>query len=173
VFVATYVQYLLRSIFGFSFLNYIILTLKSQSLTLSIPILLSHLIISSSLSSLSLPLLSGATDSFDSLLDATELCVTASKGGFFSYIAGTAAVMTEHLSKPYNDAQNSYENEILEMSKNGSSHSTDNESKCNGIHIVNYKNDLPMGKGLSSSAAVCVLVAKCFNEVCDGDGNSV
>jgi mevalonate kinase len=24
-----------------------------------------------------------------------------------------------------------------------------------------------MGKGLSSSAAVCVLVAKCFNEVCN------
>jgi mevalonate kinase len=107
-------------------------------------------------------------------LDATELCVTASKGGFFSYIAGTAAVMTEHLSKPSTDAQKNYEKEkykkqALKMSKNGNSHSTENESECNGIHIVNYKNDLPMGKGLSSSAAVCVLVAKCFNEVCDGD----
>jgi galactokinase len=78
--------------------------------------------------------------------------------------------MTEHLLKPYNGAQNSFENEkrknrTLKMSENGSSKSADSESKCNGIHIVNYKNDLPMGKGLSSSAAVCVLVAKCFDEV--------
>jgi hypothetical protein len=33
-----------------------------------------------------------------------------------------------------------------------------------GIYINNYRTTLPMGKGLSSSAAVCVLVTKCFNE---------
>ena len=34
-----------------------------------------------------------------------------------------------------------------------------------GIYIENYKSTLPIGKGLSSSAAVCVLVATCFNLV--------
>ncbi len=29
---------------------------------------------------------------------------------------------------------------------------------------INYKTTLPMRKGLSSSAAVCVLIVKCFNE---------
>lgn len=84
------------------------------------------------------------------MLNAADLCVTAAKGGFFSYIAGTAAAMTEHLKKP---------DGTLVSGENSS-------SQCStGIRIVNYKNDLPMGKGLSSSAAVCVLVAKCFNEV--------
>ncbi len=34
-----------------------------------------------------------------------------------------------------------------------------------GIIIDNYKTNLPMGKGLSSSAAVCVLIVNCFNIV--------
>lgn len=34
-----------------------------------------------------------------------------------------------------------------------------------GIEINNYKTDLPVKKGLSSSASVCVLVARAFNEV--------
>lgn len=38
-----------------------------------------------------------------------------------------------------------------------------------GIDINNYKTTLPMGKGLSSSAAVCVLVVKCFAAVYDLD----
>ena len=36
-----------------------------------------------------------------------------------------------------------------------------------GIYIDNYQSSLPMGKGLSSSASVCVLVATCFNLVYD------
>ena len=36
-----------------------------------------------------------------------------------------------------------------------------------GIEIDNYKTDLPMKKGLSSSAAVCVLVARAFNRIYD------
>lgn len=32
-----------------------------------------------------------------------------------------------------------------------------------GINIVNYKTTLPMKKGLSSSAAVCVLVVQSFS----------
>jgi len=34
-----------------------------------------------------------------------------------------------------------------------------------GIEIDNYKTDLPLRKGLSSSAAVCVLVARAFNRL--------
>ena len=34
-----------------------------------------------------------------------------------------------------------------------------------GIHIDNYSTTLPMGKGLSSSAAVCVLVARAFSKL--------
>ena len=34
-----------------------------------------------------------------------------------------------------------------------------------GIEINNYKNTLPMKKGLSSSAAICVLVTNCFNKL--------
>ncbi len=36
-----------------------------------------------------------------------------------------------------------------------------------GIEIDNYTTDLPIGKGLSSSAAVCVLTARAFNRVYD------
>ena len=37
--------------------------------------------------------------------------------------------------------------------------------QTHGIEIQNYKTTLPMRKGLSSSAAVCVLIVKCFAEV--------
>jgi mevalonate kinase len=85
--------------------------------------------------------------------------------------------MIEHLTKPYgtrNSDENKnkngkQKNEIRKTGVIGSSQciESESESESEGIHIVNYRNDLPMGKGLSSSAAVCVLVAKCFNEVCN------
>ena len=36
-----------------------------------------------------------------------------------------------------------------------------------GLVIDNYKTDLPMKKGLSSSAAICVLTARAFNRIYD------
>lgn len=36
-----------------------------------------------------------------------------------------------------------------------------------GLEIDNYKTDLPIKKGLSSSAAICVLIARAFNRVYD------
>lgn len=39
--------------------------------------------------------------------------------------------------------------------------------RVRGLEIDNYLTDLPMKKGLSSSAAVCVLVARAFNRVYD------
>jgi UTP-glucose-1-phosphate uridylyltransferase/mevalonate kinase len=39
--------------------------------------------------------------------------------------------------------------------------------KVNGLVIHNYKTDLPIKKGLSSSAAICVLAARAFNQLYD------
>lgn len=58
---------------------------------------------------------------------------------FFSYAAGTAAICVSKI-KPEDIAKH-------------------------GIQILNYRSTLPLKKGLSSSAALCVLVASCFNVV--------
>lgn len=111
-------------------------------------------------------------DTFESVLDFNVLTETALKGGFFSYIAGTAAVMTQkykinecHGNEVHKNTESNAERPI---DSGNLSVGSDTNDICfqSGIHVVNYKNDLPMGKGLSSSAAVCVLVAKCFDEVC-------
>ncbi|TFG88235.1 MAG: GHMP kinase [Gemmatimonadales bacterium] len=39
--------------------------------------------------------------------------------------------------------------------------------RVRGLEIDNYRTDLPIKKGLSSSAAVCVLVARAFNRIYD------
>ncbi|HEY9296288.1 MAG TPA: GHMP kinase, partial [Phormidium sp.] len=39
--------------------------------------------------------------------------------------------------------------------------------RVDGLEIDNYLTDLPIQKGLSSSAAICVLVARAFNRVYD------
>ena len=86
----------------------------------------------------------GKVETLDAPLNVSELTRMAAAGGFFSYVAGTAAaVITAHFP---GGAASTYMDE-------------------QGIHISNYRTTLPMRKGLSSSAAVCVMVAKCFNEV--------
>ena len=86
----------------------------------------------------------GKLETLDAPMDVAEMTRMAAAGGFFSYVVGTAAaVITAHFP--------------------GGAASTYLEEQ--GIHINNYRTTLPMRKGLSSSAAVCVLVAKCFNEV--------
>lgn len=42
------------------------------------------------------------------------------------------------------------------------------DARIGGIEIDNYKTTLPLKKGLSSSAAVCVMVAKSFNQLYGG-----
>ena len=39
--------------------------------------------------------------------------------------------------------------------------------RVRGLEIENYLTDLPIKKGLSSSAAVCVMVARAFNRIYD------
>lgn len=69
---------------------------------------------------------------FESDMSYDSLIKIAQDGGYWSYVAGTAAVMKEK----YN---------------------------VSGIKITINKNTLPMKKGLSSSAAICVLVVRAFN----------
>ncbi len=69
-------------------------------------------------------------------LEPKALLEEATRGGFWSYIAGVAyQVVTNY--------------------------------RVRGLVINNYKTDLPMKKGLSSSAAICVLAARAFNRVYD------
>jgi galactokinase len=75
-------------------------------------------------------------ESFEIAFEKKALCSYAKKGDFYSYICGVAC-------------------EILK--KFG--------SKVKGLEINNYKTDLPIKKGLSSSAAISVLTARSFNKV--------
>jgi galactokinase len=74
----------------------------------------------------------------------------AQGGSFFSYVAGSAL---EVLLK--------YSSEIATMArKRASQNSCSIRSAGVVFSIDNYDTDLPVGKGLSSSAAVCVLVVR-------------
>jgi len=70
-------------------------------------------------------------ESFNVSFDRAELLRISREGEFLSYIAGTTLVLLEK-----------FETEIGK----------------NGILIHNYQTTLPMRKGLSSSAAICVLI---------------
>jgi UTP-glucose-1-phosphate uridylyltransferase/mevalonate kinase len=69
-------------------------------------------------------------------MDPQALMEVAQRGGYWSYIAGTAYQILTHYH-------------------------------VRGLVINNYKTDLPIKKGLSSSAAICVLAARAFNRVYD------
>lgn len=71
-------------------------------------------------------------------LDLEILLDEARKGGFWSYSTGVAA-------------------EVLKKYP----------GRVQGARIDNYKTTLPVKKGLSSSAAVCVMVARAFNALYD------
>ena len=96
----------------------------------------------------------GKIDSFESAFDVPKLKAIALQGGFYSYLAGTAAVMIMKYTNNKNISTRPFQSSIPSTS-----------SKKFGIYIINYLTTLPMKKGLSSSAALCVLIAKCFNEV--------
>jgi galactokinase len=70
-------------------------------------------------------------------MQTTVLLQIASEGGFWSYACGVAV-------------------EVLTYYQIDT-----------GIVIDNYRTDLPVRKGLSSSAALCVLVARAFNRLFD------
>jgi galactokinase len=74
---------------------------------------------------------------FKCILNYNLLKSEIKSNNFFNYICGTAAIMIqEYVPK---------------------------EKLINGIYINNYLTNLPMKKGLSSSAASCVTVVVCFN----------
>ncbi len=72
-------------------------------------------------------------------LNPILLLKIAEAGGFFSYVAGVAYEIIS-----------SYQHCLQK-----------------GIEIDNYKTDLPIKKGLSSSASICVLTAKAFDKIYD------
>lgn len=86
------------------------------------------------------PILKFISQPFGKTLDVKlredELLNLAEKGDVFSYIAGVA-----------HEVVGSYHNH-----------------KRKGLKIENYRSNLPIKKGLSSSASICVLTAKAFNE---------
>ena len=129
----------------------------------------------------------GEAQTFDSVLDVIKLKEIAAKGGYYSYVAGTAAVVLEehsgsitkqnirtthtdhNYSRSHSDSNNKSHSHSDSHSQNDIQNDSDEimnkDATFKGIYIKNHLNTLPMGKGLSSSAAVCVLVAKCFNHV--------
>ena len=69
-------------------------------------------------------------------MQPAALLEEAQKGGFTSYIAGTAyQILTRYTVE--------------------------------GLDVDNYRTDLPIQKGLSSSAAICVLIVRAFNHLYD------
>ena len=80
------------------------------------------------------------TEYYETDFNREDLSRISKEGGFLSYIAGTVLVLLE---------QYNLDPKLAEY----------------GIHIHNYQTTLPMRKGLSSSAAICVLITKCFNEI--------
>lgn len=83
--------------------------------------------------------------SFSLPLDLDKLTEAAKDGGFFSYVAGTTAIVLQH--------------ETFKLKQRS------NHGLPAGLFINNYLTTLPMRKGLSSSAAVCVLVATAFSRL--------
>lgn len=69
-------------------------------------------------------------------MELETLLEEAQRGGFWSYIAGTAYQILTHYH-------------------------------VRGLVINNYLTDMPVKKGLSSSAAICVLTARAFNRTYD------
>ncbi len=74
---------------------------------------------------------------FEIELDEKSLLDFAEKGGLFSYVAGVA----HEIIASYHPCKN------------------------HGIEIDNFKSNLPVKKGLSSSASICVLTAEAFNQI--------
>ena len=73
---------------------------------------------------------------FEHPLESKNLLSIAEGGGILSYVAGVAQEIVSNYG-----------------------------SFKKGIHIENHTTDLPIKKGLSSSASICVLVAEAFNEI--------
>eukprot|EP01031_Cornospumella_fuschlensis_P039517 gene39517-48113_t len=78
-----------------------------------------------------------STHTLEEELNADAFKEKAKLGGFLSYAYGTMSVLLEHPS-------------------------LQNKEDLGGLWIDNYHTSLPMKKGLSSSAAVCVLIVKAF-----------
>jgi mevalonate kinase len=93
--------------------------------------------------------------------DPEALRREARAGGFWSHVAGTAWTLL-HSDEPLDDA-----NATNERTRTSRVVLEGLRRKKAGIRVENYKTTLPIKKGLSSSAAVCVLVARAFSRALD------
>ncbi len=91
---------------------------------------------------------------FEHALDSSSLKKLAKNGGFHSYIAGTTAAVLDAIES----------GKFIATSSPPLS-SSSSTSTPYIIEIDNYRTTLPMKKGLSSSAAVCVLVVQSLASV--------
>ncbi|GLC39509.1 hypothetical protein PLESTB_001809800 [Pleodorina starrii] len=104
-------------------------------------------------------------------LEPAELLSVARGGGFFSYVAGTAYRLVVahdlHLTPPGAPPGPTHigpQGASVAGGPEGEGEGKGEEG-WRGLELVNHTTTLPMSKGLSSSAAVCVLVARAFNRV--------
>jgi UTP-glucose-1-phosphate uridylyltransferase/mevalonate kinase len=106
--------------------------------------------------------------------------ITGTDQGLFAEVQPhpTSLVLTS--TTPHGERQGPYEipmepKILLEEAQNGGfwsyvagvAYQVLTHYHVHGLAIDNYKTDLPMKKGLSSSAAVCVLAARAFNRIYD------
>ncbi|ORC93003.1 GHMP kinase [Trypanosoma theileri] len=87
-------------------------------------------------------------------LEVKLLRKCAVDGGFFAYVYGTIAVVLERYEEKINNFLNSF-------------HGSFKGTVKRAMITIENKTDLPIGKGLSSSAAVCVTIARCFDSLFD------
>mmetsp|Transcript_17312 Transcript_17312/g.29285 ORF Transcript_17312/g.29285 Transcript_17312/m.29285 type:complete len:185 (-) Transcript_17312:979-1533(-) len=109
--------------------------------------------------------------------DIEQLQAVAEAGGFFSYVAGTVIMLINCTQFREKYVQDTIGGSCGDNHSKGGGRRDDDREEClapelpsswkegvRGICIDNYRTTLPMQKGLSSSAAVCVLVATAFNK---------
>ena len=87
---------------------------------------------------------SGSVEEFICELNLESLRQIGKSGNFFAYVAASLLACLERQVADGHD---------IELALKY------------GIEIDNYKTTLPMKKGLSSSAAICVLVTNCYNKL--------
>jgi len=95
--------------------------------------------------------------------DRVSLQTEAKAGGFWSHVAGTLFALLFSVIDGDGDGDDADRNKKTLVSERVKHAMATHNNP--GIVLTNHKTTLPIAKGLSSSAAVCVLVARAFSKV--------